>query len=569
MPFTLIDGLGFGAPTELLGRPCRSVGVGCRSVRWSREIVLGLRPDATSRINRSARPMTGMHMQNTDRTKKLCWGLIALAVGLRLIRYLHDRGFWLDEVWFVLNLVNKSVAELMTELDDDQFVPLGFLFTMKLIVEIAGRSGYTLRFLPLVSSVASVFIFYELAKRVLKESALPIALLLFAISYPLITYAGEAKIYGIDAAVAAGLALAAIALGAMERPGYRHAALFALLGAAAVWFSFPAAFVMAGAGLTLGARYASRREWRNLNLLVAAVAVWLVSFAVQMSILMGGGGGESQVPTGDLNNLQSYYQDSFFPWPPGPVRTVEWLAHFFFDTTAYFTSEWAAGLAVFPLIVGGIFLAKTKPKEMAILSSPLVITLMVSAIHFYPTMDRFMMFVGPAMLLIVAAGIDEIRTREGARVGIIWIVLLGLLLFQPAGRVLKQSLHRTGHEDARAAVARLDKNFQQGDFIYLWWSALPQYRFYSEDMQPDEDILVGSRSSEWHDMERDLKQMSGKSRVWIMLSLSIQGGDFAKGKFLLTRLEELGVRLDEFESEGVELLLYDLSAQEPVADSPR
>lgn len=487
---------------------------------------------------------------------------MALAIALRLIRYLHDRGFWLDEVWFVLNLVNKSVSELMTELDDDQFVPLGFLFGMKLIVMIAGQSGYALRFLPLVASIASVFIFYELAKRVLKDRAVPIALLLFAISYPLMTYAGEAKIYGIDAAVAAGLALAAIALGSIERPGIRHAALFALAGAAAVWFSFPAAFVMAGAGLTLGVGYASRREWRNLNLLVAAVAVWLVSFAIQMSMLMGGGGGESQVPAGDLNNLQSYYQDSFFPWPPSPVRTIEWLAHFFFDTTAYFTSKWAAGLAVLPLIVGGVVLAKTKPREMAILTLPLAITLMVSAVHFYPTMDRFMMFIGPALLLIIAAGIEEIRPREGSGVGIVWIVLLGLLLFQPAGRVVIQSLRRTGHEDARAAVARLDENFRKGDFIYLWWSALPQYRFYSKHMQPDEDILVGSRSSEWHDMERDLKQMAGKSRVWIMLSLSIQGGDFAKGKYLMTRLDELGVRVDDFESDGVELLLYDLSVQD-------
>jgi hypothetical protein len=489
------------------------------------------------------------------RHRKLCWALIALAVALRLIRYLHDRGLWLDEVYLALNLVNRSFSDLTLELDDQQYVPLGFLIVMKLCVVAFGRSEYALRLVPFLVSLVSVYLFYELAKRVLKSSAVPLALLLFAVSFPLLIYAAEAKVYGADASVAIGLVLLATTYGTKDTPRIANALFLAFAGASAVWFSFPAAFVLAGAGLTLGAGYLLRRAWRSLGLLSLVIAIWSISFAAQAWLLLGRG--EPQMPTTDLRDLQNYYSEDFLPWPPNPAAVTEWLMSLFSTVTGYFTSDAAAGLGVFAFVMGCIPLAKSKRQALAMLTVPLVITLLVSATHFYPTRDRFMVFIGPALILVMAAGLDEIRTRVGPRGTVIWVVLLTVMLFQPCMRAIKQSISPERHGDSRAAIARLDENFREGDFIYLHWTADPQYRFYSKKTQPPENVIAGTRSERWEVMQRDLDRLSGRPRVWVLFSFNAH--TIPVGRFVRDYLGSKGRLLDTFESQRAALYLYDMS----------
>src|SRR5438477_195995 len=71
--------------------------------------------------------------------------------------------------------------------------------------------------------------------------------------------------------------LVARSLGGLHRP----------LGGAAVWFSFPSVFVLAGSATCLLAESLIRREWRVAAPRLAVGAVWAASFAVSYRTALG------------------------------------------------------------------------------------------------------------------------------------------------------------------------------------------------------------------------------------------------------------------------------------------
>lgn len=491
---------------------------------------------------------------------KLCWALLTLALALRVIRFLHDHALWLDEAFLALNLIDRSFAELTTELDYEQFAPIGFLFVMKSFVAALGRSDYVFRLFPFIGSLISIPVFYALAKRLLKPSGVPVALALFALSHPLLVFAAEAKPYGSDATIALILSLLAVNYAGKSVPRIADAALLAVAGAVAVWFSYPAAFVLAGIGTALGVAYIWQRDWRNAILLGVVPVIWLASFGIQAWMVMGNA--HPQLPENDLTGLREVYSQDFLPWPPSPAAVTEWLLYFFPYAAGFFTSEVAAGVGVFACIMGCIALGRDKRRPLAILALPLVFALFVSAAELYPMRQRFLMFIGPALLLVIAAGFDEVRTRVGTQGRIVWVLLLIVILVQPSLRAVKQSIRLERHGDARPAVARLDDRIRDGDTLYLHWTGEPVYRLYSNDPHPEGQIVVGSRSLRWSALSKDVPKIDGKSRVWVLFSYGAY--NTPAGQTLRDELDRRGVLIDAFESEGAALYLYDLS-REPEA----
>jgi hypothetical protein len=147
----------------------------------------------------------------------LPWMIVAVGVVLRLARYLHDKSLWLDESYLALNLMRRSFHGLTETLDWNQGAPLGFLFSEKAALRLFGDSEYSLRLLPLIAGVASVFVFYAAAKPLLSRGAFLIALLLFATLEPFIYYAAELKQYELDVLATVSL-LAVFAHVAGRRP---------------------------------------------------------------------------------------------------------------------------------------------------------------------------------------------------------------------------------------------------------------------------------------------------------------------------------------------------------------
>jgi uncharacterized membrane protein len=125
-----------------------------------------------------------------------------LGVALRVRAYLANRSLWFDEALSALNIVNRRFAELLQPLDYEQAAPFGFLFAERLVVNLIGTSEYALRLFPLLCGIASVFIFWQLARQLLSRVGIVVGLVIFSVSDQLIYYSSEVKPYSTDVAVA-------------------------------------------------------------------------------------------------------------------------------------------------------------------------------------------------------------------------------------------------------------------------------------------------------------------------------------------------------------------------------
>jgi hypothetical protein len=138
--------------------------------------------------------------QISARVKQGVLRFLALAVVLRLARTLLNYPMWCDETMLAANLLDRDWSDLTQPLDYRQVCPLGFLALQWLVVRVFGFSELSLRLIPLICAMVSVPLFYLLARRILGSgtSATFLAVAIFAVSEPLIRYAGEAKPYEVD-----------------------------------------------------------------------------------------------------------------------------------------------------------------------------------------------------------------------------------------------------------------------------------------------------------------------------------------------------------------------------------
>ena len=133
----------------------------------------------------------------------LLLGLVAIGAVLRLWQYFANTGLWLDEVLLASNILHRPTWELLrSPLDYTQVAPKGFLLLEKLASLALGPSDYVLRIVPVFCSLASLFAFWRVVRRLLQGLAAPIALALFATAGPLVIFGSEVKQYSVDVALA-------------------------------------------------------------------------------------------------------------------------------------------------------------------------------------------------------------------------------------------------------------------------------------------------------------------------------------------------------------------------------
>src|SRR5262249_32805679 len=134
-----------------------------------------------------------------------------------------------------------------------------FLLATKCLSTLFGNSEMVLRALPFVSGLSALGLFWLLAARTIAAGAVPIAVVLFAASGPLIYYSSEFKPYSSDVAWTLGLYLLALRI---RRRSFETGPtlLYSLVGACSLWFSNVTVFVLAGTSVVLAWELATRRR---------------------------------------------------------------------------------------------------------------------------------------------------------------------------------------------------------------------------------------------------------------------------------------------------------------------
>ncbi len=359
--------------------------------------------------------------------------VLALGVFLRLIVYLSDREFWMDEGSLWGNLAGKPILDFSAPLTGDQLAPLGFLIAQRALMAVLGVSKYASRLLPLACGLISLFLFARLCPRIVSRRPALIALTLFSFSDDLIYYSSELKPYSLDLAV--GLAVGLAAVDALGKPvSARRAAVMMLLASAAPWFSFASAFIVAGCGATLIVTAALARRPRDAAVWSVIGIGWLgslfVSYRASAAILS------------PYTTMYIFWDFAFLPVSPLPMdrirlaATAGILLEIFVTPLNLVAPIWPWAGVILPVslwFLGAWSLARRSLSAWAILVVPIALAVVASAMKRYPLHGRLILELVPAFFLLIAEGTEMLRGREKGRIKLGYILALILLFTYPCG----------------------------------------------------------------------------------------------------------------------------------------
>ncbi len=485
---------------------------------------------------------------------RIVWVLLAIGVLLRLRTYLSNRSLWLDEALLAINIMRQSLAGLLGPLAYDQAAPVGFLLVSRLSVILFGESEYSLRLVPLLCGLASLFLFRALAERILSPMASLIALVLFVASDRLTYYASETKQYSTDVTVALLLWLGATTVERdPERFSRRRALLAAVVGGVSVWFSHPAVFVLAA----IGARWLwvrlGRKDWAGLAAGAAVCGVWLLSFAIFYIV--------SLRKTAQSKGLAEFWTLAAAPLPPKSYEDLRWYLQALERIASLPLGREVGEIVLFAGILGAVALFRQARDGFYWLLLPGVFALLASGLQKYPVANRLWLFMIPALVLVAAAGAAEVWERTRGAFPLLAVVFLALLSLQPILYAAYHFVRPLRVQETRPLLEYWRAQRRPGDVLYVYYGAVPAVSYYSlRGMLEPTEFVVGVRAREnREDYLKDLDALRGTGTAWLIFSHVDTNDGINEERFMVRHLDAMGTRLVERRTLGASLYSYRLA----------
>ena len=412
------------------------------------------------------------------RLAQATWILLALGVTARVVRYLLRFPLWDDEAFLCANFLDRGYLDLIQPLDNHQVAPLLFLWVQLSTVKLFGFSEYALRLYPLACGVGGLFLYRHLAGRLLKGTALLIAVGLFAVSYSLIRHSVEAKPYGSDVFVSLVMLTLFIE---WQLRGHDARWLWASTAfvPVALGLSYPAVFVGGGISLATGVSLLGARGGRR----------WL-GWAIYNLVLVGSFLGFFVLCTAgqkgaELSFMREYWQDIFPPMTE-PLKLLGWLA-------VTHTSE----LMAYPVDLGNcanvltllcslvgltVFLRQRRYAFVVLCLTPLVLNFIAAALQRYPYggSPRFGLYWAPIICWLTGLGAAVLLAASPARRRRpSLLVIVGLLAAIACGSIFRDFVKPYKSKDVMRErdFARwfwFNKAFD-GELICLWSDGKQSY----------------------------------------------------------------------------------------------
>jgi uncharacterized membrane protein len=471
----------------------------------------------------------------------------------RIAQFLYNRSLTEGEAALALNIANRSYTELLQPLDHAQAAPAGFLVIQRFFVALFSNTEMAMRILPLLAGIASLFLFYAVAKRILKSSALTFSLILIAAGDHLIYFASEVKQYSTD--VFWALCIIILTLWLMEhRRRLLPVIIFSLVSALSLWFSHPAVFVYAGCILVILIPLVIKKSWKELAFLLMIILIPIISFALHYLFILKAAAGNQQ--------LIDFWQSAFMPLPPTSVKELAWFPYVFLRTFKFPIgfSVYTLGLAVISFLFGCLSMLRTQKRLLALMMFPVLFTLVASGLHKYPFEGRLILFLTPLFIIIIAEGLDFLREGIARYHFPSSMVMVLVLLFYPVGNSLYRLIKPRAPEELRPVMKYVAEQKRSSDVIYLYYASVHAYRYYAPRLGFDPNIKPGIEARDnWTLYFNDIDTYRDKDRVWFLFSHIATTHHVDEEELFLSYLDKIGTQIDQFSAPGASAYLYDLT----------
>ena len=405
--------------------------------------------------------------------------LIALAGAVFRVRsWLHWRSLWLDEIYLAHSVVTRDLRGLLLRpLDYWQAAPAGFLVLQRWCVDLFGAGERSLRLASLLASLASLPLFFALARKLLSLRGTLLAMVLFSCLAPLVYYAQEAKQYSLDVFFSIAILYSATLVWG-DPKSVKKRLTFAIIGAPGIFFSICSIFVLAGAAVVLivGRIVQTKRVSAALPMALALlvwVALEVLNVRVFLQPLMHG-------PQRD--GLYKYWLTAgAFP-PPTPDLFFAWVWKSVRGIIGSYETMYISGseLGMFLVLVGaaGLIIAKRTWVAMLLLS-PLPMGVAAALLRKYPFGDRLALYLVPSLALLMAAGIDFLWGKEDGKRTMLGMLLAVMLIGGSVARCVYVYRNPDGREETREAFDWIRRNWRAGDMILVSKLTVPSFDYYA------------------------------------------------------------------------------------------
>jgi hypothetical protein len=263
----------------------------------------------------------GDERRNRMLLRRLTLALLAIGVLWRLIRYLLRFPIWDDEAFICLNFLELDYLGLTRGLRNCQVAPLLFLWGELTSLRLFGASELSMRLLPFVAGLASLILFWRLARATLPPLAQTIAVGFLAVAIWPVSMGAFTKPYALDLFMSLLLLLPAVSW--LQHPQQlRWPILLVLATPPALFSSYPVVFVAGAVSLALVAA-AWRQGWKTRLLWSVYNGVLLAAFLGHYLIA-----GQSQLHSPDKDatteqGMQNFWAEGFPP--SSPLALGKWL----------------------------------------------------------------------------------------------------------------------------------------------------------------------------------------------------------------------------------------------------
>ena len=404
--------------------------------------------------------------------------LLAIGVALRLHLYADRRSLWLDEIWVALNIVGRDFPGLARPLDYAQSAPVGFLWAERLAVVLGGVNELALRALPFLAGCLLLVALWMLARRLLDVRYAALCLAFAALSPILVYFSNEVKPYILDALMA--VVLTWLTLDVLEAPdssrAWRRLAGGGVIG---ILLSTPAVFVLAGAGIALIAHPAIGRTRAGWVRLVGTGALWVILFALGYFMIYRG--------TANSDYMQRIWSGAFLSLPLDTLargandasRTM-WIETLFGENDAMLPPKAIVSVTLLSA-VGALVLLRRRGLPVALLVVlPFVAAAGASFARLWPLTPRLLLFLVPALLLLLGAGLWALVSLLPVRARGFALGLLGALYLVPASVYDARALRSPKRRDDVAPLVRDFMAARKGPaLMYVVGHGTPSWLFYT------------------------------------------------------------------------------------------
>jgi hypothetical protein len=313
---------------------------------------------------------------------------------------------------------------------------------------------------------------------------------LFALNPAVVSYAGEAKPYALDAAIAVGLTWIALRPDGLIE--------LAVAGCVAVWFSNPASFVLAGIGVGL----LWRQPWWRVGLVSTG---WLASFAACYVLTLRAASAN--------HYLADYWAPHLMPWPPDSQWLVDHVLGLFDSPGGFDGVPGAAVVGLSLAVAGSVSWTRIDHGDAAMVVGPAVVAFAAAAAGLYPFVGRLLLFLTPGLGLVIARGIavpgvPAVRVLLAASV----LTLFGV-------QAVEECRHPSRCEEVKAVVQYLTTRRSPGDAVYVYCGAKPAFKFYAARLgvETTSDVAVDENRENATEFRTELDAIRAR-RLWVIVS---------------------------------------------------